>query len=885
MNDFVKNGTVLSRRTRRKLLRIYLKCKKSITLISFRSLLIRPFFDFVNRNQIANFLGFLLLVLALSFAVAGFFTWQKMNQIISSLETDGSTNNNLIQYKEILVNLHDMENHVESYDLTSDASYIERYNVSLDLVLERVDSINHLNTKDAELLIYNDSLESLINQKSDVLNELILLRTSELGDELNDLEHVIAGLSAVDTIYKPTVKAKRSAKNITAEPVAATSAETTSDQEKKPGIFKRIFGKNEKASEGTAAEVKTEPIKSTVDSGDSMIVVSQNELKAKLSKKLAELRKAKEAASTQLMDQELELISSHFDIQNQIMDLVAFLEGREAVKLKLKSVKARTLAATTSQQISIFFGLATLLLLSSVVVMIVYVKRNARYQQLLRESKNSAEILARAKERFFANMSHEIRTPMNAISGFTKVLLRSKLTEEQRDHVEIIDKSSEHLLHLLNDILDFSKLQAEKLQLEKISFDLAQVCNDSIRLLRKSAEEKGLKLTVELKQLPAFVLGDPYRLRQILLNLLNNGIKYTEKGEVKLVAEARVKEKDARIHIEVIDTGIGIPKEQQFRMFREFEQADQSSFSKGTGLGLAITKRLVTLHQGNIHLISKEGEGTTIKLDLHYPISESPEIQSKQVLNKDSLKGMKVLIADDEPFNVKLLATVLEKEGVICDKTYDGDEALKQALKNKYDMLLLDLKMPGKSGWEVASTVRATAGPNQAIPMIALTATVNKLDQQMGEEHGFNHLMRKPFDEQELFSIMLNAPGTEHHTTEEDMPEIELNSLMKMGDYAFVEDMVLTFISSSEDGFTKLSAAFSANDYDQVALLAHRIVAPARHFKATDLVSMLKNLEHRAEQSDETLSQSDLDKISIELKKVIKALNLALENLKTANQA
>jgi len=850
---------------------------QNITLRDVGRLFVNSLQTIVQRNHIANFLGILLIILTVSVAAAGYMTYRKLNDIVVKLETGDHTNSNLLQYKEILVNLHDMENHVESFDLTNDPDFIEKYNLSITRVFDRVDSLNKLNPEDKELLLLNDSLGVLINEKTLVLNELIDLKSDSISDELTELEGFISQVT--ETQLKQEKVAEK--KNTSVQKIETEEKKEPEEEPKKKGFFKRLFAKKPDSKPEAPEQEISLTTNSENSNQDSVLAIKSKIIQHQINTKVDELRSSQKAALQENKERELNLLSRHYAIQNQIMDLVTYLEGRETVKMKIRSLKAQELAATTNEQITLFFSLATILLFSSVVVMIVYVRRNVKYQQLLRESKNSAEILAKAKERFFANMSHEIRTPMNAISGFTKVLLKTDLSYEQKDHLEIIDKSSEHLLHLLNDILDFSKLQAEKLQLEKSSFSLEQVCEESIRLLEDSAKRKGLTLTKTLENIPDYVEGDPYRLRQILLNLLNNGIKYTEKGEVSLHVNGVINREHVKLSIAVKDTGVGIPKEKQFRLFREFEQADQSSFSKGTGLGLAITKRLVILHDGKIKLDSKEGEGTTVKISLTYPLAEKPTEATPENHSHGQFEGLRVLVADDEPFNTKLLATILSRKGISYDEAFDGEEALDKAEKQKYDLLLLDLKMPKLTGWEVASKVKNGDGPNSKTPMIALTATVTRLDQEKGSQVGFNHLMRKPFDENELFDQMgqlLNLKTPEPADSAGNQFEADLTTLRQMGDEAFVAEMVNTYIISAEDGMKQLKLMFEQENFPEVAMIAHKIVAPSRHFKATKLVQQLKDVELEAETDQPKIHPNQLEAIETELNQVIASLKAALKS-------
>lgn len=836
----------------------------------------------MKRQTIENFIGFLLILLTTAIASIGVFTYINLSEIVNDLETDTNPNTNLILYKEIMVVISSMENKVESYELTGKRYYLDKYDQSVNTVIMLLDSLNQSNSGDIEMFTLNDSLEHLIDKKTALLNDLLALSFNDSPSDMTDLKAQIEKLSdlGIPDSLIPSSKSPDTIRNV----VTTIPQTTTTEQiEEKKGFLQRLFSKKEEPPkpkerilEQNVITIKEEePL-----NRDSILLAQASHYQSELSETLAKIQAQSKETNRYLREKRMTLQNAHTEIQNQLIELIGRLESRETIKVKSRARTARELAGQTNEQLIIFSSLTLTLLLTTSLVLITYIRRNKKYQSLLRDAKQSTEALAHAKERFFANMSHEIRTPMNAISGFTKILMRSDLQPDQREHVEIISKASDHLLKLLNDILDFSKLQADKLQLEQTIFDFKELCQDTCLLFKEPALEKGITLTAVYENVPEYVLGDPYRLKQILINLLNNSVKFTDSGAVTLkITGTRVHEEVSDLQIEVIDTGRGIPEQNQHRLFREFEQSDQSSFSKGTGLGLAITKRLVMLHNGSITLKSAEGQGTTVTVNMQYQLSAEPPKAPAEYIYHDELKGFRVLIADDEPFNIKLLSTLLDKHQIKHDAATNGQEALDLLQTNTYDAVLLDVKMPELSGWEVAERIKSNPGPNQDKLFIALTATVAKLDTAFSERHGFDYILRKPFDEKELFELIGMRSDSEVADTPMENPAekiVDLTALAMMGDRYFVEDMVSTFIQSASEGWETVEKELIAKNYDAIAGVAHRIVAPARHLKAHALVTLLKEMETNAK-NGKPISEALTERTYQELQRVISALKEYLE--------
>jgi two-component system, sensor histidine kinase and response regulator len=380
--------------------------------------------------------------------------------------------------------------------------------------------------------------------------------------------------------------------------------------------------------------------------------------------------------------------------------------------------------------------------------------RKSAEEDLL-SAKEEAERANRLKSEFLANMSHEIRTPLNAIIGFTDVLMEDEHEEEKQERLSIIKHSGQTLLAIINDILDLSKIEADKIVIENDSFSLHSLFEHFSTMFGKTAELKGLDFIVAVDEnAPRLLYGDEKRLEQILINLLSNAFKFTHQGRV----EMRCKYEESQLIILVRDTGVGIPEEKQESIFNPFEQADSSTVKQfgGTGLGLAICKRLARIMGGEITLKSAEGKGSEFCVRLPFQESESEErkiVAKEQVKVKKRPEDLRVLLAEDNPINQKLIIAILEKGGVSCDVADDGAIALDKLKHGKYDLLLLDMQMPVMDGEEVLRRIRKEENLKK-IKIIALTAHALKGDEEKYLAMGSDGYISKPVNKDLLLKTV-----------------------------------------------------------------------------------------------------------------------------------
>ena len=745
----------------------------------------------------------ILAVVLLS--ATGYLSYRNLSSIVSSVQVDLKPDARLLNIRDISMDLEKAQNSIRIYTNTHDSLDLVPYYNIISKIDNKVNILSSQCINDAVLSQQTDTIKKLIDENIVIWNELLYLNNSiTVAKDLKQLSGRLDSSSIEDN---------KNAQN----------------------ILKRVFSRTTKNR------------------------LTENEIITHLK----EIELQDSITKVRLTKRESKLAITSSEINEKFYDLITRIEDEISGLVKAKALAADKLAAKTYVWLGLFTISGTLLSILVMFVTVRYVRKSHSYQIALQNSKDEAEKLARTKELFMANMSHEIRTPVTAISGFTEQLLHDPLDANTTRTLKIIKSSSDHLARIINDILDFSKLQNGKLSLEEVHFDVLQIFEDVYIIFERQALRNNTVLSYSISpDTPPYLLGDPYRLKQILMNLVSNSVKFTKNGKVHFSINC-IKESPDKVQLamEVIDSGIGIEESKIDFIFEDFTQEEMSTTRKfgGTGLGLSIVKKLVELHGGNIQCISRKNHGTKITCYIPLHIGDKQQVKKDiepPLFIPDEVKNLNILIVDDEEYNRLLFKTILSRWNVKYQEASSGTEALELLKTSHFNLLFMDARMPGIDGLKATEFIRKEMNIKESdMPVICISAAPVNENWQEFQKAGMNAFLSKPFTEEMLLTTILsvikdyNVVNQQEQVREDKMEmgldKINLKNLYHIsgGDEHFVKQMLVSFIESTRNGLKEMEEALNSDNSDRISELAHKMLPPGRHIGATELCNTLKKIE------------------------------------------
>jgi signal transduction histidine kinase/FixJ family two-component response regulator len=806
------------------------------------------------KSKIA--IGYLLIFIASAFAVLFLYKGIKNLQLLDRANT--SPNIKLYKINKIVTLIYEAENQTRSYFLFRNKSSFEDYVKTIKRIEGNIDSLTFICKDNPEYIRHLTTIHDLLVKKKDFIKQFMNIKNPSRRDLLY--------ARALDEVYVQAYEISKLPKIIQKQ-VTVKRDSFVDPPEKRSFMqrFKNLFSEDDEKNRNRRVVIEQSTKMDTVIregiTPDTLVKTLQQAL---LNLKLREdyLQGKSENSETQLLYNDRVLL-------DKIREIATLLETEE-----LKSVSGALTESSSilhkASYMSVVLGIISLLVIVIFLVLIFRdISMSRLYQQALQAAKQQAEELMKLKEQFLANMSHEIRTPLGTIIGFTEQLQKTNLASTQKQYVETIDKASAHLLGVVNDILDLSKIEAGKIKLEKVRLHLPDLIEEVCQAFSIKAKEKNIVISSQVSHdLNRELMGDPFRIRQVLINIVGNALKFTHQGSINVEAHTHFRSKICVVaKISVSDTGIGIPPEKQKEIFDDFSQADAGTSRKygGTGLGLAISKRLIELHDGNITLKSEMGKGSTFMIELPFDIPSQPvtNLPISKDISEDSfsyvkrlgiIEGKKIMVVEDDEITLLLISSLLKNIGIEADIVADSSKAIDLLLQKHFDLVLTDIHMPNMSGIELLHIIRSHADPRiNQLPVVALTANVTGKEEII--KTGFNDYLSKPFREAAFYNKIMHMFDPAHSYENTDSHKLSAHSV-ESAPYSLVEIdgftggdpkalhlIVSTFVEKSRLTIEEIKQLVNKKDVEGISFRAHRLLPSFRQFRIYGLVPDLEKLE------------------------------------------
>ena len=782
---------------------------------------------------------FFLIVIAI---ISVWYIYSEILKIATPKETASEENKKILMISNVVTNLYASEAVGRAAMLTESKSSIREYHRLLDSINAEIETIK----TDAEenQLAKFDSIQMLLQKKRRSISEILNFRKKYSHE--NNLDKAITKIYNVkDSLvlnFQPISRARNNS------------------QIRK--FLDNVLNPHQRDSL-------------------SILPVSNDSLVLAFEKIISDVVTKENRIKSQLFMREQKLLDENRVISDQLRNVLTSVEKEILQKSYQKINDSKYAISKTTKNIAWIGAAALLLVLLFGLIIIRDLNINQKYRQQLERLNSEKEDLLRSKTMLLATVTHDIQTPLGSVIGFSDLLKNTPVTPKQLQYLDNIRHSSHYILKLVNDLIDFSKLENNKIKIEAINFNFKNLIENTCQPLVPNATNKGIQLHWDVpEELDALYISDPYRIKQVLTNLVTNAIKFTQEGSVSVSVS-----KDADwISIAVTDTGIGIPKNKQKAVFKEFTQAHSGIEKKfgGTGLGLTIAKRIMELLGGSISLESKEHTGSTFTVkipNVKAADQNRHSVSDNQEKKYDYLENKQLLIVDDDPMQLKLMEEIFANYPVSVTTTTDASKVVALLKQNHFDLVLSDIQMPKMDGFELVEKIKQDTSIRE-IPVIALTGKRDLIQEDFIRK-GFTTFHPKPIQLDKLLQQLQaifegNTPVEIKYDTAVESTEklYDLSSLNQFtqNDKTALNNIIKVFIKSSTENMEALNTAAQNNDWDAVAQLAHRLIPMLKQMEAYAIVDRLIPLE------DKTLDLKAAD-CTVYLKTLTDQMNNLIEKL------
>lgn len=832
------------------------------------------------RNKVA--ISYLLLVILAALAIG--VLYKGINNIVLLDANATKPNQKLKQINQILTQVYEAESYSRSYFLFRTDSLLNKYIQSNENISKGIDSLKVICYSNPGQTKNLNEITELLKKKKEIIKKLLTI--NESNEQKIFYERVLDEVyfNTFEDLNPPSIIKQ----NIT------TKRDSIFEIKEKTGFFNKV--KKVFSSEPEANEKKfTKTVIEQAVTYDTIAPKgpSNEEVIGTFKAALNNFKIRNELLKKQFVSQETGLLHSDRVILDRIRRIISSLEDEEISKTTDLLARSQRILNEANNSVIMLGGFALLLVLIFLFIIYRDISRTKAYQHELQKAQKYSEDLLRLKEQFVANMSHEIRTPLSAIIGFSEQLKKTVPNRNQTVFIQNIEQSSRHLHALINNVLDLSKSNAGKLTLDKTSFRLNELINETCQLFTNDAKTKGLELNYTcdaLSETP--VIGDKLKVKQILINIVGNAIKFTSKGIVKINVTAQNSNDQLNATIEISDTGLGIPNDKIKYIFEEFSQADSNITRKfgGTGLGLSISKKMAELMKGNIVVKSEPNIGSTFTVTIPFEKCLLEDCKEKSPASDTAkLEGLKLLIVEDDETMRLLLGYIFNNYKVNGTFALTGKEALEHLEKSSFDLVLSDIQMPEMSGIELVKKIKQI---NYTLPVIAFTAHSSVPDHALNA--GFDAFLSKPFTEREIISVIAKTLGiSQNENAKQQVKPVsktretescgftfrKLKEFTGTDEAAFL-DIMTNFFNTTDLDLLHIENSLIDNNLTEVADKVHKLLPMIRQLEVNSIIDEMQMIERHKELE---LSEEDVKLFTSDFLEKARKILMDMKNDISAN--